>query len=246
MTSSILDVWSYTASQVATKAHGSPKDRVGAILPDGCRDVILVRSEHGPALLIQTRLQDRTQLPGQYGAATLTGFRLRPGHSVDVYEVARASRNQLLDPDLVMASVNEITSARRTGNDRPESGRQLASKGHVSRQLAIDEAIEALADSETTLNRASGQVGLRPRSLQRLFLSASLPPPSFWSQLARARRAGRDISGGLSIADVAARQGFVDQAHLSRHMRRWFGQPPGHLAVDQGFAAQISALGLGD
>jgi AraC-like DNA-binding protein len=45
--------------------------------------------------------------------------------------------------------------------------------------------------------------------------------------LGRRLDAARDrILGGQDLADVAAEVGFYDQAHLSRHFKRYLGMTP--------------------
>ncbi|TDC54705.1 AraC family transcriptional regulator [Actinomadura sp. KC345] len=86
------------------------------------------------------------------------------------------------------------------------------------------------------LERLAEAVGARPFPLLRAFRDAvGLPPHAYLNQV-RVREARTLLDGGLPPADVAARTGFADQAHLTRHFKRTLGVPPG---------AYRSARGIG-
>ncbi|MBN3855514.1 MULTISPECIES: helix-turn-helix domain-containing protein [unclassified Paraburkholderia] len=70
-------------------------------------------------------------------------------------------------------------------------------------------------------------VGLSPFHATRLFTQATGLPPHAWRTQLRLQRALAPLRAGVSVADVAAAQGFTDQSHFTRHFRRMFGVPPG-------------------
>jgi AraC-like DNA-binding protein len=81
------------------------------------------------------------------------------------------------------------------------------------------------------LAELAAAVGSRPFSLVRAFRTATgLPPHAYLNQV-RVRRARVLLGDGLRPADVAARVGFADQAHLTRHFKRVVGVPPGAYAM---------------
>lgn len=87
-----------------------------------------------------------------------------------------------------------------------------------------------------SLEQLAEAVGTRPFPLLRSFRDAlGLPPHAYLNQV-RVRRARALLDEGLPPADVAARTGFADQAHLTRHFKRTLGVPPG---------AYRSARGIG-
>jgi AraC-like DNA-binding protein len=53
-----------------------------------------------------------------------------------------------------------------------------------------------------------------------------MPPHTYLNHL-RVRQARVLLEAGVAPAEVAARTGFADQAHLSRHFKRVVGVPPG-------------------
>ncbi len=78
-----------------------------------------------------------------------------------------------------------------------------------------------------SLTRLSATVGLDPFALLRGFSRAYGLPPHSWLLQERVRRAQALLRIGLSPAEVAARVGFADQSHLTRHFKRILGITPG-------------------
>jgi AraC-like DNA-binding protein len=68
--------------------------------------------------------------------------------------------------------------------------------------------------------------GLSQFALLRAFRGATGLPPHAYLNQQRVRRARLLLDDGLPAADVAARTGFADQAHLTRHFKRVVGVPP--------------------
>lgn len=78
------------------------------------------------------------------------------------------------------------------------------------------------------LEDLASHVSLSPFHLLRVFRQeVGLPPHAYLTQL-RVRQARRLLAAGVPIAEVAARTGFTDQSHLTRHFKRTVGVPPGH------------------
>lgn len=78
-----------------------------------------------------------------------------------------------------------------------------------------------------TLEELAEAVGSGPFALLRAFRSAyGLPPHAYLTNL-RVQRAREMLDAGLRPAEVAARTGFSDQPHLTRHFKRIVGVPPG-------------------
>ncbi|MFF3975770.1 helix-turn-helix domain-containing protein [Streptomyces sp. NPDC055808] len=65
-----------------------------------------------------------------------------------------------------------------------------------------------------------------PRHLERLFKEQVGVPPKAYAQIARFRNALWLLGTGLPPADVAARAGFHDQAHLHREFKSMTGRTP--------------------
>ncbi|HEU5159707.1 MAG TPA: AraC family transcriptional regulator [Streptosporangiaceae bacterium] len=100
--------------------------------------------------------------------------------------------------------------------------------------LAVAAARDILHDrllDPPSLADLAAAVGARPFALLRAFRRTTGLPPHAYLNHARVRRARTLLAGGLRPADVAARVGFADQAHLTRHFKRVVGVPPGAYAA---------------
>lgn len=81
---------------------------------------------------------------------------------------------------------------------------------------------------EQILNRRP--VSLSDRSIQRRFMRATGLTYATLRQIERACRASALLRNGTSILDVVDGQGYSDQAHLTRSLKRYFGTTPGHIS----------------
>ena len=109
--------------------------------------------------------------------------------------------------------------------------------GHAAGGCAeAREILHASLVGPPSLERLAEAVGTRPFPLLRAFRDAlGLPPHAYLNQV-RVPAARSLLDEGLPPAEVAARTGFADQAHLTRHFKRTLGVPPG---------AYRSARGIG-
>ena len=104
------------------------------------------------------------------------------------------------------------------------SGRDEAAPRSV--RAARDLLHARLADPPS-LEELARAVGSGTFALLRAFRAAyGLPPHAYLTNL-RVQRAREMLDSGLRPAEVAARAGFTDQAHLNRHFKRIVGVPPG-------------------
>jgi AraC family transcriptional regulator len=93
---------------------------------------------------------------------------------------------------------------------------------------AAIEYVEEHLDSELTLDALAAVAHLSPYHFARMFkTSTGLPPHRYViaRRVERAKRLLRD-GGDLSLAQVAARSGFWDQGHFTRHFKRLVGVTP--------------------
>lgn len=81
-----------------------------------------------------------------------------------------------------------------------------------------------------TIAEAAAQVGAHPSHLVREFSRAYGMAPHRSLVARRVDAARRLLVDGCRPADVAARTGCHDQAHLNRHFRRVWGVTPGAFA----------------
>lgn len=87
-----------------------------------------------------------------------------------------------------------------------------------------------------TVETAAEQAALSRRRLEQVFRAEVGASPSEVRSLARFERAVqllRSTQGRVALADVAARTGFADQAHLTRTFRRYAGCTPSAWLVEE-------------
>lgn len=82
--------------------------------------------------------------------------------------------------------------------------------------------------------------GLSRRQFERCFREQVGLSPRLFGRIVRFQRAFSAL-GVESGADIAARYGFADQAHLVHEIRRFAGQPPSALAEASGLTAFFRA-----
>lgn len=122
----------------------------------------------------------------------------------------------------IAALLRRYAAQATPSEPEPAGPRAVAAARDILHDRLLDPP--ALAD-------LAAAVGTRPFALLRAFRAATgLPPHAYLNQV-RVRRARALLAGGVRPADVAARVGFADQAHLTRHFKRVVGVPPGVYAA---------------
>lgn len=113
----------------------------------------------------------------------------------------------------------------------PAAGRAVADARDILHQRLVD---------PPRLEELAASVGASPFALLRAFRAAhGLPPHAYLNQI-RVQHARALLATGLAVAEVAARTGFADQPHLTRHFKRHTGVPPG--AYQRGMAADAPTV----
>ncbi len=100
----------------------------------------------------------------------------------------------------------------------------------AGRPGAMRRARRLLADRVAdcpTLDELAADVGANKFVLLRQFKRELGVTPRQYAVLVRLARAREEVARGAHIAEVAARWGFSDQAHLTRQFRSAFGVTPG-------------------
>lgn len=186
------------------------------IYPDGCRDVIWTHVPGGRPVWIYTDLIDRSVRSVQSAVGqTYRGWRMHPGVA-------------LSDP-----------AALATLPDDPERGLERVMET-LSAPDDLTDLLTALADPDLgRVDLAVAQARFARRTAERLVRKATGHGPAFWIRLARVRRAAACLRDGLAPADVAADQGYADQAHMTREFRSWFAMTPGAVRAGR---ADLGAL----
>jgi AraC-like DNA-binding protein len=81
---------------------------------------------------------------------------------------------------------------------------------------------------EQTLQRRP--ISLSDRSIQRRFIRSTGLTYAAVRQMERAEHAVSLLRNGVPILDVVDGQGYSDQAHLTRSLKRFLGMTPGRIA----------------
>lgn len=191
------------------------------IPPDGCRDIIVSLPSSGPNSWTLFALADTIERKVVASDTTLLGARLRPGAILDAENFLDLARESTSPPDDLLKRLEEF----------------------VRVDSHVEEALALLALPEISLGYCARQAGVSERSFQRLVVENTGKTPVFWRQLARARRAAKALFSTHDMAAVAYENGFSDQAHLSREMRRWFGCSPSSIRQDTQLNAALSQSG---
>lgn len=199
------------------------------VLPDGCRDVLVLRPAGAAPRVVLTEFDLRPRIAELEAGTLIEGFRLRPGAGVSPQVLAAISR------DAAQGEGDGTTEILGNALSDPQG-----EDGDVSA------AIRVLAGPGESLASVARGLGVSPRSLQRRFREQGLPPPDHWRLLGRARRAAGRLSGAAPLAEIAAECGFADQAHMTRELARWFGASPERLRRDRALLELACQPALGN
>jgi AraC-like DNA-binding protein len=143
------------------------------------------------------------------------------GHRVE-QELLAAVRNAGSSVDRVAALCAWL---ERRMLDEPYRGtpmeRVAKAAGFMTRHSPAEAGIEQIAMA----------LDVTRRQLERDFRHWISVAPTEYARLARAQRAAAALQSGQRAAHVAAREGFADQAHMTRSLRETFGVTPTALAA---------------
>jgi len=140
----------------------------------------------------------------------------------DVFEpAASAMQVQSLMLDLSELMIGELVRGARAPH--PPAGAALGAAGRM-RECLNEEGLHV--DLETLAKRA----GLSRFQALRAFKQRYGLPPHAYQLALRIGHARNLLREGAAAADVAARCGFADQSHFTRHFKRISGVTPAHYA----------------
>ena len=193
---------------------------VETVLPDGCRDIIVVQNKDAPDTVFVSDLDMAPRKVVIKKGRKMTGYRLQPGLNIPSAELLK-NFDQPTDE-----SVSDLLSIRPS-------------------DLEMAEIVNALALEDAPIVVTARRAGVSERTLLRRFRQANLGKPVFWRSLGRARRAAAALSDEIPLAHLAFSTGYSDQAHMTREFIRWFGCPPAHLRKNRTLLEQVRQPGLG-
>jgi AraC-like DNA-binding protein len=213
------------------------------IVDDGVIRYDLDRHHHGALGPAVTLLPPNVAHDGR--AATSHGFRKRvlyleaPVLGEDLIGAA-VDRPSLAD-GLLRTRIHQLHESLADPGDAFEAESRLAlvadrlrvhlgqPPAHEPKRGLADELrdlLDAKLPEAMTLAEAADTLGAHPAYLVRCFGARFGLPPHRYLTGRRVDRARRLLLDGAPAADVAAAAGFTDQAHLTRHFKRYLGTTP--------------------
>ena len=196
-------------------------EEVSVVLPDGCVDLVVLSSGRtGRKGLHVTDWEVAPRLVRLDAGTCLTGYRLQHGTTLDLAKFEIAD----LDSSYLETEIEALTR----------------------HDQEVSEIIDALCVTGNSVHRLARQQGVSERTLQRRFRDPSLPTPAFLRQLGRARRTVQALPCRVPLAEIAARYGYSDQAHMTREFVRWFGWTPAQLRRNPVAITDLAQPGLGN
>jgi AraC-like DNA-binding protein len=206
--------------------HGTPNDTVSLLPPYVAHNGAPVTDAGFRKRVLYLDLDSSTLDESLIGAA-VDGPDLRDPllrRRVGQLHAALARPGDELEAESRLALVGQ----RLRGHLRrpPErSAEQPPGGGTVARRLR--ELLDERVADGVTLAEAAGAVHAHPAHLVRAFGAAFGIAPHQYLMSRRVERARRLLLDGMRPGEAAAVAGFYDQAHLTRHFRRWVGVTPG-------------------
>jgi AraC-like DNA-binding protein len=213
----VVCLWGQTAAQ----------DRESLILPDACTDLIWEQGRGTYLAGPDTTAALARMVPG----TAIFGIRFPPGAGGPVLKVPLS---EVRDQRVNLADLLPAAARRLPGDLDPESAaaRLLDLAGTLVTDSTADrdvaQAARLLRDPQVRVEDVAAEVGLSLRQLRRRCDAAVGYGPKTLQRILRFRRVVSwiDTGNGADLAEVAARTGYADQAHLTRECARMSGLTP--------------------
>lgn len=203
---------------IACWQHHEVEGGESVILPDGCRDILVLQRPSAATTCFLTELATAPHLSRAVVGTQFFGFRLRPGTILNSHSV------QL---------VAEIAGDLQRQQERIED---------LAEHCALtDDCLACFEQTNGSVEEVAAAVGLSVRSMQRLLRASTGQPPSFWRLLSRARQCARALLFDRDLAQHAFDFGYADQSHMNREFKRWFGLPPSALLKQADLQQQLNS-----
>ena len=212
--------WTRAAGPSATEAR---------VLPDGCIDVMLMLADGAcSGIFVVGTMTEPLVIPAGPGARHLTvAVRFRPGGA---RPFLRADAHQLTDQRIDGTALGLGWLAAADG--LPALERALL--GRLSSVPGPDPLVahavnQLLSESPPSVEALARRIGYSRQHLGRRFRAEVGIGPKELARVARIQRAVAGLQCGrpaLPLADLAARAGYFDQAHMDRDFRQLVGVTP--------------------
>lgn len=204
------------------------------VVPDGCTDLLWRRG----ALAIagpDTGHRRVVLEPGE----VIVGVRLRPGAARPLLGETPATAVADAQPELDRLWGEAALRLTDSLTETPDPWRIAATlAGALGARAIVHEPDRVAITVAEALDRPrppgigslAWRLGFSERQLRRRVQAATGYGPKTLEQILRFRRTLEAAAPGADWSRVAAEQGYADQAHLSRQIRRWSGATPCELA----------------
>ena len=193
-----------------------------AIMPDGCRDLIIKRNSKNEPVWFVTDMAVQSESVSVAAGDCYNGFRLCPGVRVEQESLLACLQDDFTDGEIIERLHDCVVS-----------------------KVNVADALACLSEGVASIAEAAALIGVQTRSLQRLLKRETGQGPAFWMRLARVRRAAAKIPKAGALADLAYDMGYSDQAHMTREFRHWLGATPRRIQRDATWIPQHLGLGYG-
>ncbi|KND33012.1 helix-turn-helix transcriptional regulator [Streptomyces acidiscabies] len=205
----------------------TPSGAPGAVLPDGCMDLLWTEGR-----LLVAGPDTQAYVP-EGPSAAWAGLRFYPGTAPALLGVpAHELRDRRVElADLWPApEVRRLTARIAAAPDPARGLEELALERAAPPDQLLSELVTAL-DTGRSVSATADELGLGARQLHRRSLWAFGYGPKTLARILRLQRALGLLRNGVPPAETAARAGYADQAHLTREARELTGETPGRLAL---------------
>ncbi|MEV8532723.1 helix-turn-helix transcriptional regulator [Streptomyces sp. NPDC051211] len=192
----------------------------GAVLPDGCMDLLWVEGR-----LLVAGPDTGPHPAGEVPGSGFAGIRFAPGTApallgVPAYEL-RDRRVELAD--LWPARTVRALAGTVASYADPSAGLEELARRHAPAPDPLTAEVVARLRAGETVARIADALGMGPRRLHRRSLTAFGYGPKTLARVLRLQRALAGVRAGRPYPEVAHTTGYADQAHLAREVRSLAG-----------------------
>lgn len=144
---------------------------------------------------------------------------------IDQLDTALSSPGETLEAESRLAFVAERLRGHLSGSVAPSAA------GGTRLAAGLRELLDSRVRDGVRLDEAAALFDTGTTQLVRAFTAAYGLPPHAYLTGRRIERARKLLLAGLPAAEVATAAGFYDQAHLTRHFRRYLGTTPARFVL---------------